>query len=922
MKNIENCIQLKIDQLIANLNLKKGSKNVQQDEFNELTALIAYNHCLDLFDFLQKYSKVQKTELIFRISVIYDILGYKKFSLDYINQALLLIPNSPTIILYKSCLNASINKLDEAQKYLIKYKYLIGEDMNGNYIYNTIRILYFYLLEYEENIILREINIIENKYQNYYNGNFLLFLIKSKIFDNLSKKNEKNDKIRSKIYQKECLKNKDKAFSINKHNADYLYNIGIYKEMTSNILIMINPNIIEYKPKTLLNYKNDFHTGFEMFFILFKIAKLFKLKIEIIKLKKICKSKKYLKNKQKENICFNNILNIIRNERNIAENSTHRELFESIINLTKNPFLENYINNNKNNIKTENRNNSILRKPNQKNPIKLKQNEIKLSKNSNSDKINDKIQINYYIYKGFYSKLNLKDSIIININYNNEYKKKILGKDSLFDDGKSDFNNNTKKNKSNDDIILDFNKIYFKKNENKIMKKREINKIKLIKSTQNNFYFNSNKSNKLKKEKIIKININEKDDSPKNLNNKKSVVQYNEKAKKIKINEAIENKNHIINRISKFSKRNKGSFKKLINSNTFHKEDEQNDEKKNVNKFKNKEYKKNNIYFLTFHKNEANNNNKKALAKSTKNSNRKNNIFNNISIFDSNNKYSCRNTIKKYININHKSNEKSKINREITINNINKDKELSVVNEIEKNQEINNDINYKINNNKNNKDNNIYNINYNICPNNKTKNSNKNINNTENADKMEYFRKVSIKKRVKSNRKSIYIEKISRTQKLSHKNFDIISYKKSTFINKEKNKNLTKFNSQNSKKSLVNKKELTLDNCSLKKISIKEFSQKRINKKSNMNYIDIKNNKMRAHTENIHGKKKSRVKSRKRIDFLNKEKYCYLSINNYLISHSKMILPKYQKSSLFCSFRSNSKEKKENFNKIGKSNFY
>ena len=168
MKNIEKGIQLKIDELISNIKSKKENNDIQQEETYEVTILISYNHCLDLFDFLQNYSKVQKNELLFQISLIYNILGYNQLSLEYTDESLLVIPNVPTIILFKSALYASMNRLEDAQKFLLKFKYLIGEDNFYNYIYNSIRILFFYLLEYEENIILREINIIEEKYPKYF----------------------------------------------------------------------------------------------------------------------------------------------------------------------------------------------------------------------------------------------------------------------------------------------------------------------------------------------------------------------------------------------------------------------------------------------------------------------------------------------------------------------------------------------------------------------------------------------------------------------------------------------------------------------------------------------------------------------------------------------------------------------------------
>ena len=172
----ENCIQLKIDTIISDVN--KINENSQNEEKNQITTLIGYSHCIDLFDFLKLFSKAQKNELLFQTALIYDSIGYSELSMEYINEALLIIPNVPTIILYKCGLYANQNKLDEAQKWLLKYKYLIGENKYDNYIYESFQTIFYYLLEYEEFIILRNINKIEEKYSNYLKDNFIIYYIK------------------------------------------------------------------------------------------------------------------------------------------------------------------------------------------------------------------------------------------------------------------------------------------------------------------------------------------------------------------------------------------------------------------------------------------------------------------------------------------------------------------------------------------------------------------------------------------------------------------------------------------------------------------------------------------------------------------------------------------------------------------------
>ena len=420
MKKSENCIQRKIDQLIENVNPKNDKKFNQSEETNEVACLISYSHCLDLFDFLQIHSKIQKHELLFQMAVIYETLGYYDRSLIYIDESLTVIPNVPTIILFKSCLYATMNEMDEAQKFLLKYKYLIGEDSYYNYLYNSIRILYFYLCEYEENIILREIDITVNKYQNYYENNVILFFIKSKILFKLSEKFKRIDKNRSIVYEKESIKYKDKIVNNKIINVEYLYKVDIYNQNILKILTLIFPNFKEYKPKALTNYNSNFHNGFGVFFTLLKICKLFKYKIEIIKYKNKNEKKNYKSSKRNsfhENNNFDKSINIIK-----YNHDKMKEFQESVISISKSPWITNYISNTNNNETNKESNNSSF------NEIKNKFQKIMIRNNSikdnNINDINNKIKTNYYIYNGYYSNLNLKETILSNINFNNEYKKK------------------------------------------------------------------------------------------------------------------------------------------------------------------------------------------------------------------------------------------------------------------------------------------------------------------------------------------------------------------------------------------------------------------------------------------------------------------------------------------------------------------
>ena len=462
----ENCIQLKIDRIISDINL--NTQDNQNEEKNQITALMGYSHCIDLFDFLQIFSKIQKNEIFVQAAIIYDSIGYTELSMDYINESLILIPNVPSIILYKSGLFASLNKLDEAQKWLIKFKYLIGENLYDNYIHDSYQVVLYYLMEYEEHIILRKIESIENKYNEYTKENAVLFFIKAKILEKLAHKIKNTDKKRYLSYVKEVEEIKYKFINKKKNESDFLFEQGVRNETVTKLLILINPNLLNYKPKQLIEYKKDFNqSGFSLFYTLIKICKILKLKIEIAKYAKIIiKKKKNNENETIEKKNTNNLNDIIKsligNNSNISNEEDVKNSQQKIKNLCNNIWVQGYMN--------------------QKNNKNI---DIKNLKQKNSDVKN----YNYYIHKGYYSHLNLKGYILKNIEYNNNYKNNKLSNDSFLDD--IDDNevkiivNDKNINENNDDIkkernIKDIDKTSEKKvknidvitNSNKIKTKR------------------------------------------------------------------------------------------------------------------------------------------------------------------------------------------------------------------------------------------------------------------------------------------------------------------------------------------------------------------------------------------------------------------------------------------------------------------
>ena len=568
----ENCIQLKIDRIISDINL--NNQDNQNEEKNQITALMAYSHCLDLFDFLQIFSKIQKNELLVQAAIIYDSIGYTELSMDYIDESLILIPNVPSIILYKSGLYASLNKLDEAQKWLIKFKYLIGENLYDNYIHDSYQVVLYYLMEYEEHIILRKIDSIENKYNEYAKENVVLFFIKSKILEKLAHKIKNSDKKRYISYVKEVEEIKYKYINKKKNESDFLFEQGVRNETVTKLLILINPNLLNYKPKQLIEYKKYFNqSGFSLFCTLIKICKILKLKIEIAKYVKIIIQKK--KNNENKTNLNDIIKSIIDNNSNISNEEDVKNSQQKIKNLYNNIWLQGYMN--------------------QKNNKNI---DIKNLKQKNSNLKN----YNYYIYKGYYSHLNLKGYILKNIEYNNNYKNNKLSYDSFLDD----INNNEVKiilndkniNENNDDIKIenrdnkDIDKISKKEVKNvDVIANSNKKKTKRIKNSLSDIIkkvitCHQKGKNKHKRNKIFNDDKESKKSkkfcSTDNCNNQ-IIISQNKISKKI-INITKAESNSVITKKKNNDNVNHKNEKEIIN-----KEIKSNENKKNNKKSENKE---------------------------------------------------------------------------------------------------------------------------------------------------------------------------------------------------------------------------------------------------------------------------------------------------------------------------------------------
>ena len=780
-------IQSKIDSMIKEANSK--DVGTLRDDYNDVKILLYYNHCIDIFEFLKLYSKVQLNELLVKIAIIYDLLGNSQLSLEILNESLKIIPNTPRVILFKSGLFATMNKLEEAQKYLTKYKYLIGEDPYNTYIYNSIKIIYYYLLEYEENIILREIELLEKEFPEYYNGNVILNFLKSKMLHKLSEKFKNIDKTRSYLYEKESIQNEEKALNIRRLDAEYLFKNDINKEKFINIISMIYPNFINYKPNPLVKYNSNFKSGFGLFFTLFEITKIIKLKMLINKQKKL----------NKDNKAKNNLLNKNNNKKNIINSNTSLEISsnetiynsdneankyqESISFLSKSVWLQRY---------TYGSNNIYI--------IDNKQiKEKKAMKNIDINDINYKLKANYYIYKGYYSMLNLKDVIIKNINFNNKLKEM---KDSFSNELNEDFEQSKKFKETDYKILMEENIIKkdndiiskAKSNKNEL-KKHNILQTRLIESTKNKHKIGLNVNNNSSKDKSLRMNTEPCNNNQRNLEKeKRNNLQII--TDKIQIDD-----NRKINSVKK-DLIYIGSNKNVIKSS---------DNTLNGNNKKTKKYS-----IKDFNKKENNNSN----------------IFTNI-IPGNKRLYTIRNN---------KYDSKDKNKKKTIDGKRSKEKESTSVKTLEKYQEIYTEIRHnKVKNRINSKKNVIY-----------INNSHKN--NTK-KDLYKYFKK---KDDHSNNKNSKINEEVKGKNDKKY-----LSKNKKELYNKilegrVKERNLKRYNTRPLQKK-INEKNLTIDSSPFNTINSKESSNNTRTYKNLLSYKNINKLLNKPEINNYYCKKKANI---------------------------------------------------------------
>lgn len=280
-------MQNKIDRLILNANREFS------DNRNVISALVDYSRTLDLFDFLDKSYKIQIHETIVRIAICYDILGNFNKTLDYLTMAMKIVPNVASLILYKAVLLQTVGQHTESQNCLLKYKQMkVKSELE---LFETFRIVFLYSMHLEKDVLLREINDFTEKHKK----NTVILYLRAMIYLDLS--NQKSNSDKKTVFQQKYEDDINEAINIDKTDTEFLLKDKITNENLTKLFFMIVSEMDLYQPKPLVNY-STFHTGFKLFYTLFRIVKIFKVKIVKKKLKTYYKLK--IKNIKSQN--FNN----------------------------------------------------------------------------------------------------------------------------------------------------------------------------------------------------------------------------------------------------------------------------------------------------------------------------------------------------------------------------------------------------------------------------------------------------------------------------------------------------------------------------------------------------------------------------------------------------------------------------------------
>ena len=192
--------------------------------------------------------------------------------------------------MFEDVLLQTIGQHTEAQNCLLKYKQM--KVKNELELFETFRIVFLYSMQLEKEVLLREIKEFFEKYKK----NTVILYLRAML--NLDLSTKKNNSDKKNIFIQKYEDDIKEAMSIDKTDTDFLLKDRISNENLTKLFFMIVSEMDNYQPKALVNY-STFHNGFKLFYTIFKIIKLLKIKVAKKKLKAHYTLKlKSLRNKQ------------------------------------------------------------------------------------------------------------------------------------------------------------------------------------------------------------------------------------------------------------------------------------------------------------------------------------------------------------------------------------------------------------------------------------------------------------------------------------------------------------------------------------------------------------------------------------------------------------------------------------------------
>ena len=283
MKSVQN----KIDKFIQQGNQAFSEEN------RVIEALVKYSRAYELFNYLDRKYNVQIHEVLVRIAICWDVLGNYVLAYENLCKALKIIPNIKVLTVYKTALEFSLNKNEEAYETLALFN-KISQHSKYIYLYYLFSIIFKYIendteknKSYENQIkLLEEVNL----YFNQYGKSTVLLYIRSRIYNNLynfAKLKNKSELIHEySLNREDDIKN---AIKIDKIDTNCLITEGVTRNNLTKLFFMVLPEMDDYQPKVLVDYSN-FFCGFKQFYTIFRF--IYKIKKE----KNIFTENKYSEN--------------------------------------------------------------------------------------------------------------------------------------------------------------------------------------------------------------------------------------------------------------------------------------------------------------------------------------------------------------------------------------------------------------------------------------------------------------------------------------------------------------------------------------------------------------------------------------------------------------------------------------------------